>query len=810
VIDDLTIENKRLRQFLRDRRQQHDPQLDRDKVFEIRICGLSPEKKSKLGLILRDFASTIADGPSTNSNGQAHDPVVQSSTSILLSSTPRDGSSYPLADSAYASMSGSGQTSMVQTSKGRTVMQRICGSKNSNIRSYLHDIPDSLLPKHSPIMSEKSKMRMVVRRLEQLFTGKSATLGEHSQPVQQQGVSESAATADRDRSKQLNKLVHAEGAREAHILPFASKVNLELVEMKDQKIQTSRSKSSSERSSPPSTSGSRSPDQRPTRPLDLDIHRAQVAEENIDYIRHLGLSTPKFDADRDKYDDSWVYLNLLINMAQLHIFNVTPAFVRRSVSHFSTKFELSKDGCKIRWKGGPSRTELSGDSTSGADATAASSPDTHEQVYSSRRTRRGAGSENVTSKGPTLRLNSSSSRRRNVSAVAPADIRRQPVTDRARPRSEFDYEPVLLNLRAARLRTNSDEGSDQTTSLQGFDEQTGAELDSHPNNLSRTGPGYAEDDGTIFYYRNPLFYCDMSADKEHHRREAMRVQLASDRIVGVPRPHATQARFPEDNAELSSFQHEVSMRDHDDESLSAFNLAPLSQVIDQREKYVDLPASGIGGVQPDDHFILNVERKHLKVPLASLKPHSQRRETGRRAVICEEMISSNRIDLLPSRLPPASYIFFSSPSGSSTSVEGDEDYTNDPDDSEIGPADEDQPAPPAFLTRFSSSSSRPQRVTSESDDADSDFLMKLHNSTCSTNSSLSSEHAGELDRDGVVDRMVTVSLAATAGDETAASFASSRSAISSRSSNLGRRLSEEDSSDTASLSSEGESIDDVS
>src|SRR5690349_15516782 len=60
--------------------------------------------------------------------------------------------------------------------------------------------------------------------------------------------------------------------------------------------------------------------------------------------------------------DGWVYLNLLCNLAQLHIINVTPAFIRAAVSEKSTKFQLSPDGQKIRWRGGTHGTRFSSDS----------------------------------------------------------------------------------------------------------------------------------------------------------------------------------------------------------------------------------------------------------------------------------------------------------------------------------------------------------------------------------------------------------------------------------------------------------------
>ncbi|KAJ8106586.1 hypothetical protein ONZ43_g7018 [Nemania bipapillata] len=110
-------------------------------------------------------------------------------------------------------------------------------------------------------------------------------------------------------------------------------------------------------------------EQRPTRPRDLDPDRKQVPADNMEYIRHLGIvapnSEPHFSA-RDVSPDAegWVYLNLLGNLAQLHILNVTPDFIRRAVSEKSTKFQLSPDGRKIRWRGGDEGTRFTSDSGS--------------------------------------------------------------------------------------------------------------------------------------------------------------------------------------------------------------------------------------------------------------------------------------------------------------------------------------------------------------------------------------------------------------------------------------------------------------
>ncbi|GAA6054583.1 hypothetical protein JCM3770_000062 [Rhodotorula araucariae] len=53
----------------------------------------------------------------------------------------------------------------------------------------------------------------------------------------------------------------------------------------------------------------------------------------------------------DFLSQGFVYLNLVLTMAQIHRFSVTVAFVQRAVRQFSHRLELSEDGGRIRWKG---------------------------------------------------------------------------------------------------------------------------------------------------------------------------------------------------------------------------------------------------------------------------------------------------------------------------------------------------------------------------------------------------------------------------------------------------------------------------
>ncbi|KAK2666926.1 Frequency clock protein, partial [Fusarium oxysporum f. sp. vasinfectum] len=111
------------------------------------------------------------------------------------------------------------------------------------------------------------------------------------------------------------------------------------------------------------------PKQRPTRPCDLDPDRAQIPSENMNYIRHLDLLPPDLLPGQQSIQDvhldaeGWVSLNLLYNLAQLHLINVTPDLVRSAVLEISTKLQLSPDGHKIRWRGGSKDTKFSSHSS---------------------------------------------------------------------------------------------------------------------------------------------------------------------------------------------------------------------------------------------------------------------------------------------------------------------------------------------------------------------------------------------------------------------------------------------------------------
>jgi hypothetical protein len=125
--------------------------------------------------------------------------------------------------------------------------------------------------------------------------------------------------------------------------------------------------------------------QRPTRSCDLDPDRAQIPSENMNYIRHLDLLSPDILPGQQSIQDihldaeGWVSLNLLYNLVQLHLINVTPDFVRSAVLEISNKFQLSTDGHKIRWRDGSKVTKSSSNISSYASQKSPSVDDTEKK-----------------------------------------------------------------------------------------------------------------------------------------------------------------------------------------------------------------------------------------------------------------------------------------------------------------------------------------------------------------------------------------------------------------------------------------------
>ncbi|RGP60641.1 hypothetical protein FSPOR_10521 [Fusarium sporotrichioides] len=385
IIDDLTVEIQQLKKKLKRYKKSGPAQLYKDELLEIRVHGLPQKKKRKLEAILEDFATNIDGSPngspslkraSVSPHNRNH---TYSESGVQRQRAPISrGSSLRPTDSAYASMSTGEESSITPLS--HPILTSTQSSKGE-VEDYLRDIPDGLYPQHA-IMTDRERKSLVVRRLEQLFTGRDYIADTLKTPFVRPGGSfimvgdvADGQVTDQSPTHELPTDRH-EPIREARILPSEQQSH---TPGNDSHLRNSVSPSHPCKDSlntggndEDSVPGTKSfppllllPKQRATRPCDLDPDRAQVPYENMDYIRHLDLLPPELLSREQSSQvvdldvEGWVSLNLLYNLAQLHLINVTPDFVRSAVSENSIRLQLSTDGHKILWQGGSKDTNSS-------------------------------------------------------------------------------------------------------------------------------------------------------------------------------------------------------------------------------------------------------------------------------------------------------------------------------------------------------------------------------------------------------------------------------------------------------------------
>ena len=709
VIDDLTVQNKKLRRRLKNYEKLHCSHLQEGKLFEVRFHGLAAHRKRELEETLRSFASSIEP----ESERPFSDPTVMPASTLTkplgaLHKTSSSSTSYsrPI-DSAYASMSG--QTGLShsqlhdQTQQDRSVYALQVNQQN--VKSYLHDIPETLMPKHSLGMSERSKSKVVVKRLERIFTGKGATSHQHNQSHQQQEISRSAAQEDKSKLEARGRRQHArkEGIREARILPNGAELQVDSLSEATLAAQKSRQSHDGEESRSRTSHLSRdiSPDQRSTRPLDLDLQRAQVPSDNLEYIRHLGLASPT-DVD---VGDGWIYLNLLISMAQLHTLNVTPEFIRHTVTAVSTKLELSEDGTKVRWQGGNEGTILSSDGDESDDGTKSKPLDPSFPISN-------RGSIVDLQSRPDFR----ESQEPKPTPSAPELLLDPQIGSEHRPvflgetsgGSKLQYKPLFFH----GVPTDKDDDSDHMS--------VSASSSGLGENLSGINSGSLEGqesevrlrrqdrrNGPIIFYSKARFYTDLSGDPVGSTINKGAYCRYSQVPLGcLP----TKLNNSEDGNAVDRKKSDSMAADI--ESTKSTHLAldledlrsSISDCFSSRSPPkgpILMEASGLGGTQPEDNFIVEVQVRHDKnrarqspgkmssspspkgnvrqvlhsLLLGSMdvfrEPKDIPRSQPSRVPVESEIISTVKSDLPPSSLPPPSYVCI--PFSSSESEQDDDE-----------------------------------------------------------------------------------------------------------------------------------------
>ena len=666
VIDDLTIENKKLKRRLKKYEKLHDAHLKNEKLFEIRVHGLEADKKRELEELLRNFAGNLAtQQPASEFPSNGYEGIIPGLKSHQTASSQ---TSMRHSDSAYASMSASGQGSSAPSggdSKHRHIVQA-AKSRQQNIHSFLHHIPEGLQPGHNPeAMTERAKKKLVVRRLEQIFAGTDALAGPHHQALQQQDVSQMAARADRKTGDAQGRPVDVEGLRESAIMNQETEDPLDIGA---KRLSAAKGTDSLNRQEPEEVAeydfADQSPDdksdeQRPTRPLDLDPDRAQIPADNVRYIRHLGFSPQDPEHSRTPEDGhGWVYLNLLVNMAQLHTIHVTADFVRKAVTDCSDHFEVSEDGRKVRWKGGSRVTKTS--SYGGGS----SRERTDEDIQSPRKklkTANGRGAQS--SRAVSQRGNGTSARK---------------------PENELGrlmYTPLFSHRSSSTdSAASSSEAEDEDDSP--LQHQLGAESSAMTSSGVRTivaPKKKSHDTGPIIFYNNARFCTDLSGDSTL-RGSSGAPNYKTPSLAPVGRTpvhegpgHIFEKRGPLEEATLLPEPMDLADNPIPDSQELAFppSSPPKPGNRMQASCPINLEVTGMGGVYPADNFAINIESRHAaidqneapSVPIASttknlpdrfakiLKSDDPQRKV--RAAVAQRYLNIQCVQHPPSVLPPA-------------------------------------------------------------------------------------------------------------------------------------------------------------
>lgn len=712
VIDDLTVENKRLKEALKRYRQFGPDLLKEDKLFEIKVHGLPKTKKRELEATLRDFAASLQGSPSASTE-RAKKSSIRQADRIKGSSNSKHASSSSSrsrpVDSAYASMSGvpssigltNGGSS---TSFSRPWLARTKSSADRKVESYLQDIPEGLFPR-PVVLTEKDKKKLVVRRLEQLFTGitpihkRNMALNHSVMPTE--AAPPTTVEPFREARIETPGLIKKRSTREDMSMSnYGDEIQGDC---------TGSGSCSNEHGGNDSSPTGELPEQRATRPRDLDPDRAQIPSENMQYMRHLGMTAPEYISDT-KYRsqdvsidaDGWIHLNLLCSLAQLHILNVTPGLIRSAVTERSAKFQLSSDGRKIRWRGGMEGTRFSSDSSGDCSQRSPETETTDVEAEEGQRKRqRTIGASSTSSRTQTK------SRRQHPSST-----------------NGFHYKPLF---------TRNHSSSSAGTSPDGTPSEYAVDNSNYNSRSTGLASGSVSPtrrkrrrDGAIIYYSGAPFCTDLAGDpgelspttymtSSGNEQESMIIEeempLISRTQSGsfLPiRPLVDGPENLEQNCEEPEFlTNETDMSQDDDDFGFTWSEDPIRPQLKPLEAHLE--PFGLGGVTPDDHFAVVVITRHpinrpssyrpevtrLKsdetthtvtsriAALTTNTPQTPTRSLDRPCKIQYETIASRYKKLKPLPLPPPAMFYPPFTETTESEDSGFEDDYSDESDSEM-------------------------------------------------------------------------------------------------------------------------------
>jgi hypothetical protein len=396
-------------------------------------------------------------------------------------------------------------------------------------------------------------------------------------------------------------------------------------------------------------------------------------------------------------------------MAQLHTLNVTPEYVKDALHEYSSHLEISRDGRKIRWKGGRDVTKHSGDSSS--------------EHWS------GASPNEAGSVSPFKRMKTGTSGTSSDMLDEAGNARRQARVQREKEQNKLAYKPLFFHK----------DDSENEDDFYGFDAESSARYSYQPQPTgdssgfsssimqSAASKPRRRDDGPMIFYTKAQFCTDLSGDRNGAfltmpgNYEPVTTQPLGAQQTTLSQTKKTslgldEPRGPLDTmlTDLDSVSGSRTVSSEDDLGFSPEALRNDSG--NTSPELMDFEASGLGGVQPEDNFSIHVRRS--QVPIApshvaarrwsslypkaiqnALNPKQSSPEvesprSSPQRVIEEKILSASRKNLPSSTLPPASFLpldscssgDIDSDSASDASSEPDSDSDSDSDNDSGGPA----------------------------------------------------------------------------------------------------------------------------
>ena len=688
VIDDLTVENRNLQRRLKRLEYLTNAPTPSEKLFEVHVYGLSASRQSKLERALRTLAVEACDTHATHTSTSPKQTAHQQDAFGVLDTGKRSLSStsnlHPV-DSAIDLSTSSTSSLPPSGLRGPSLASRPARTQDSNGHLDAAAAHGDLSIHQSQPLSSRAKKQLVVRKLEQLFVGRERSPPEPARQMQRRKAT--CNTRGGLNSSSADSHYPTSGVREA-------KMSAQWAEPRRSRPPTPSPNSSEELSANDMVGQSENtPDQRPTRPVDLDLSRPQNASENIMYMKHLGFASPKMDPTKDfREGEGWIFLNLLMNMAQLHTAHVTPDFVRSALKEMSTKFEVSADGRCIRWKGGKEATHMGADNVESIE--------------------QGSDSPSIDFDEAPLPaqfyLPTASSNEARAVGTAANQVAKLSHSDSRMPEPKRDIGALPINTHSNVGKTRTELPSAQGHAAGEICSTTSESVQSNQHALLEPtkpsdkqarpyrqiprwptqNPNDSKTYGLMVFYNSADFCIDLTCDKDLYSRSNPHL-LADHVVLGLP---CSQSPQPAENGEQRGLL-SGSFRPHEPPSpVQSSLLSPFpgsswpSQLARQSRRNLtpmQLEASGLGGVVPEDNFTIHVTTHQTSDP-------------SRPAYLRE--VASHTTVHPPASLPPPSYVFL--PYSSSLSDDGDLDSLTEGKDIPF----QDARRPIRFRTIVSSSS----------------------------------------------------------------------------------------------------------